>query len=151
MKMILRRLFEDLFVKPLILSLLDQFLVTALGFCLNLYLLRIWSPDQFGTYAIVIALGLIGLGVQSALVGSQLTVLRPLAKATGEEAGLLSSLWTANCLLVAIAGMLTFAGVWYFGEGEYPMLSVSAALYVGCMLLREYLRTFLFSEFRVGA
>src|SRR5262245_48978346 len=149
MNTIVQRLLDQRFTKSLLLSLVDQFLITTFSFGLNLYLLRAWNPDHFGTYSIVIALSLIGIGVQSALVGTQLTVLRPLARAVGTEAKLLCSLWTANCILITVAAMLTYAVVSYLGNSEFPSLPASAMLYVGCLLLREYVRTFLFSEFRV--
>jgi O-antigen/teichoic acid export membrane protein len=129
--------------------MIDQALLSAAGFALNLVLIRSWDPAMFGAYAVVVALSLIAYSVQNALIGTQLQSLRPVAVNRSDEHELVVTLWSANCLLmIGVAGLtwVVIAAIWH---KQYPLLPLAAALFAGGNLLREYTRSFLFSELDV--
>src|SRR5688572_12629236 len=101
--------------KRLAVSLVDQGILSAAGFGLNLILIRSWEPATFGAYAVVIAISTIAYSVQTSLIGTQLQSLRPLAVSRKDESELLVTLWSANCLLMLCVAGLTWsviAAIW---------------------------------------
>lgn len=136
--------------KTFFVSVLDQAALSAFNFFLALVLIKYWSdrPEVFGIYSVVLAGSLTLTSVQNALVISHLTVLRPYAQAGGKEDDLLNMFWTANATVMGIAMAVT-AVVALAAEGADPALAVTAALFVGATLLREYTRSYNFSMLKV--
>jgi hypothetical protein len=139
--------------KSLILSVLDQAMLSAFNFVLALILIRYWSnePEVFGVYAVILAGSLTAMSVQNALVIGHLIVLRPTAASETEENDLLSMFWSANLVTIAGAMAVTFVGALIGLAGRDPGLALSAALYTGGMLLREYTRSYHFSSLKITA
>src|SRR5262245_22166244 len=108
-------------VTPLSLAIIDQVLLSAFSLLLNIFLIRLWVPDQFGVFVMVLSLSLIGSSVQNALVGTQLSVLRPQAT-KGEEPELIACLWAANCVLTAGIVVLACIGIAAAGTNAIPSL-----------------------------
>jgi len=137
----------------LILSMLDQAALSAFNFLLAVLLIKYWSgkPEVFGEYAVILAGSLTLASVQNALVIGHLTVLRPKARGEDKETALLSMFWSANAVVTAAAMGITYLGtVAALGRGDL-ILGLSAALYVGSTLIREYTRSYHFSYLKVGA
>ena len=65
--------------RHLTLSIADQGIVSAFNFALNLYLVRVAAPDDFGLFAIVNAASLFAAMVQNAIVNTPLSVHLPAA------------------------------------------------------------------------
>jgi O-antigen/teichoic acid export membrane protein len=132
----------------LIAAVLDQLLLSAFGLCLSLVLIRVWTPYLFGIFWMAMALSIVALSVQNALIGSQLNVLRAQSASNSEETLLLASFWTANTCLVLVAVPVSLAIMALATPHDHPLTSWAAAGFVGCILFREYLRAYLFSESR---
>jgi O-antigen/teichoic acid export membrane protein len=137
--------------KSLILSVLDQAMLSAFNFVLALILIRYWSnePEVFGIYAVILAGSLSAMSVQNALVISHLTVMRPSVRNEEDENALLSVFWSANVVTIAAAMAITFLGALVGLAGSDPGLALSAALYTGGMLLREYTRSYHFTSLKI--
>ncbi len=133
----------------LILSVADQAMLSAFNFGLAIMLIRMWAPEVFGIYAVVLALTFVGMSVLSALVGSQLAVLRPAARRDGYEDELLAALWLAGAMLIAGIVVLSGLGLGIFWSEMGATLAAGAAFFVGGTLLREYVRIFHFSALRL--
>jgi O-antigen/teichoic acid export membrane protein len=133
---------------PLIISVIDQSVLSAFNFLLNIGLIKLWSPTALGNFVVVLSLGLIWSSVQGAIIGTQLSVLRPQLSEQGTETQLLATLWVANCVLMAssiLGSALVIAILW---RNEPASVALTAGMYVGSSLLREYVRSLLFSEQR---
>ncbi len=135
--------------KQLTASMIDQGLLSAAGFALNLLLIRSWDAAQFGAYAVIVAVSLIAYSVQNALIGSQLQSLRPRAIDSDDEHELVVTLWSANFVLMIAVACLTWAGMAAIWQNHPPLLPLASALFAGGNRLREYVRSFLFSELDV--
>jgi len=133
-----------------ILSVADQAMLSAFNFGLTILLIRIWEPEVFGIYAVVLALTFVGMSVLSALVGSQLAVLRPVARRDGYEDELLAALWLAGVMLIAGVSVLSGLSLGILWSEMGAGLAAIAAFFVGGTLLREYVRIFHFSALRVA-
>lgn len=132
-------------------SIADQMFLSAFSFGLNLLLIRLWGPELFGVFAIILAVTMIAYSVQQALIGAQLAVLRQHAPDAMHEKELLATLWMANSLVTLTAIVVASIGIGLIWDDQLvPHLSLSAGLFVGCTLVREYVRSLLFSEFRVS-
>jgi hypothetical protein len=136
----------------LILSMLDQAALSAFNFLLALLLIKYWSgrPEVFGEYAVILAGSLTLASVQNALVIGHMTVLRPKARGEDEETALLSMFWSANAVVTAGAMGVTYLGTVAALNWGGLVLGLSAALYVGSTLIREYTRSYHFSYLKVG-
>jgi len=135
---------------PLMLTVLDEIVLSVFSLALNFALIRLWPPALFGTFVFIIALGLLFYSLESSLFTTQLAVLRPSARAAGQEQNLLVTLWTANGMLTGVLAITTAVGTALFAPGPPLQLPLAAALFVISVLTREYIRSLLFSEFRPG-
>ena len=134
----------------MVLSLFDQVFLSAFNFTLNLILISIWAASLFGMYVIIIAVSMIWSSVQTALIEAPLATLRPQAKDLNDERQLLASLWMATCTLTATAFVLTWLGFTLIFGDQYSILPFATSLFVAGGLLREYVRSLLFSKFCVA-
>ncbi|MEO8411787.1 MAG: hypothetical protein ABI478_14565, partial [Propionivibrio sp.] len=83
----------------LVFSISDQALVSAFNFALNLLLIKLWSPQDFGVFAIVAATSLFAIMLQNALVSTPLAVHLPATADAGEQDLLRRVFGAANLLL----------------------------------------------------
>ena len=134
--------------KALSLSLFEQGILSAFNLVLGLLLIRSMAPEEFGVYSVVVAACLTLVSAQGALVGV-LAVLRPAVQSHAEESTLLATCSTANACLSGISMLVTAIGMALVWHNE-PLLAVASALYVGGVLLREYVRIYLFSALQIG-
>jgi O-antigen/teichoic acid export membrane protein len=133
---------------PLIISMIDQSILSAFSFLLNLALIKLWSPAALGNFVVVLSLGLIWSSVQAAIIGTQLSVLRPQLSEQGTETKLLATLWAANCVLMASSVLVSALAIAILWRNQPASIALTAGVYVGSSLLREYVRSLLFSERR---
>jgi len=134
----------------LVFSIADQAMLSAFNFGLAILLIRMWTPEVFGIYAVVLALSFMAMSGLSALVGSQLAVLRPAARRDGYEDELLAALWLAGVLMIVSVVLLSGLGLSLLWSELGPSLAAGAACFVGGTLLREYVRIYHFSALRVA-
>jgi O-antigen/teichoic acid export membrane protein len=134
----------------LVFSIADQAMLSAFNFGLAILLIRMWAPEVFGIYAVVLALTFMAMSGLSAIVGSQLAVLRPAARRDGYEDELLAALWLAGVLMIAAVVVLSGLGLGLIWSELGPTLAAGAACFVGGTLLREYVRIYHFSALRVA-
>ena len=137
--------------RRLILSVADQAIVSAFNFGLNLFLIRMAAPQEFGLFAIVTAASLFSTMVQNALVNTPLSVHLPIAPDDARRTRLLRVFTAANALLtllVVTIGGLTLA-LW-LGSGQ-SMTALSACLYLASQFVREYYRALMAVEGRLAS
>jgi len=134
--------------RGLAISFLDQSLLSLASFLVGLFLIRNTAKEQYGMYAVACAAVLFVVGVQNALVTTQMTVLAPrddrgnrerfcAALASGQYLILLPFLAAAFAAAAAArtAGLLD-------GNATLVILSVCAA--VPGVMLREFFRGYFF-------
>jgi O-antigen/teichoic acid export membrane protein len=135
---------------PLALTVLDEGVLSVFSLGLNFALIRMWPPAFFGAFIFILSLGLLFYSLQSSLFTTQLAVLRPRAREEGKEQELLATLWTGNIALTGALAIATLMGAALLAQGLPRFLPLAAALFVAGALLREYVRSLVFSEFRPG-
>ncbi|WP_101048416.1 lipopolysaccharide biosynthesis protein [Macromonas nakdongensis] len=125
------------------LSVLDQAIISAFNFALNLYLIRLWSPEDFGVFAVVLAAALLAVMLQNALINTPLAVHMPVV-ASAEEKALLRRVFTAsNAALTLLLLCGATGGLWLWLDASQADLAVAAGLYIASQFLREYHRALL--------
>lgn len=134
--------------KALSLAVCEQGLLSIFNMAVGLLLVRAMTREEFGVYAVVFALCLTLTTAQGSLVGV-LNVLRPLVQSAEDERQLMTACSTAWAFLVTAAMLGTAIGMALIWR-ERPLLAATSALYVGGTLLREYVRTYLFSGLQIG-
>ena len=63
--------------RRLALSVGDQAVISAFNFALNLLLIKLWTPEDFGLFAIVAAAALFTTMIQNAVINTPLAVHLP--------------------------------------------------------------------------
>jgi O-antigen/teichoic acid export membrane protein len=130
-------------------SALDQMALSVFGFALNLYLIRALSATDFGIVSLWMAMGLLSISVQVALVGSVLSIhlpamLDPARARRLEEAAAIVSLITTGLTTVAVVATNGLI------DAEWAPHDVATAiaipLFMAAGLSREYYRTLAFSR-----
>ena len=119
-------------------SVADQAIVSAFNFALNVYLVRVAAPEEFGIFAIIVAATLFAAMVQNALINTPLSVHLPIALDTEDKAVLRRAFTAANVLL----SLILFAGsavalVFWLGAGRWAV-ALSACFYLVTQFVREY-------------
>ena len=137
--------------RRLTLSIADQGIVSAFNFALNLYLVRVAAPDDFGLFAIVNAASLFAAMVQNAIVNTPLSVHLPAAHDADEKSLLLRAFSAVNlaltaCVLLAGAAILA----WRLGAAGLPVAGC-ACFYLFSQFIREFHRAQLAVEGRLAA
>ncbi|MFT3850651.1 MAG: hypothetical protein QM739_18840 [Propionivibrio sp.] len=137
--------------RHLTLSIADQGIVSAFNFALNLYLVRVAAPEDFGLFAIVNAASLFAAMVQNAIVNTPLSVHLPAAPGPGEK-NLLLRTFTAVNLALAICVLLAGAAIlaWRLGAGGLTV-TACASFYLFAQFVREFHRAQLAVEGRLAA
>lgn len=137
--------------RKLTLSIIDQGVVSAFNFCLNLYLIKVWTPENFGLFATVAAASIFASMVQNALVNTPLAVHFPSAPSLVEKAVLRRVFSAANLILTILVMLVSWCGLMFWlGTSQTPVV-LAATLYVTTQFVREYYRALLAVEGRLGA
>jgi O-antigen/teichoic acid export membrane protein len=123
--------------KQLLLSLFNQATTSAFQFLLSLYMIKLWTPELFGLFSIIFALGLILVGVQNAMFNTPYSVLKAAHQSTGNWMKLESSLSFFNTLFVTIVTIITLITVYYVSLLS-PYLVISVTLYFLFLLIKEF-------------
>ena len=129
-------------------AMLDQALLSIFSFALQMLLIRIWSPDQYGVFALFAKALLTLSSVHSGLFTTQYAVLVPQARDQDERRWLRTTIFSWNvlyCVAASLAVSLIIQGV--ISDLTAHRLVVGT-LYFGASLLREYTRVVMISEGR---
>ncbi|MGZ4968200.1 MAG: lipopolysaccharide biosynthesis protein [Methylobacter sp.] len=126
--------------KRVAISIVDQGLVSAFNFALNLMLIKAWSPQEYGKFGIILSVGLLLVGIQNAMVNTPASVMLPTAT-TGLKKRQLRTLFSVVNILICIAAFLSSYLFALFPELDLGMPTVNAiGYYLATTLFREYLR-----------
>ena len=137
--------------RKLTFSVFDQAVVSAFNFGLNLYLIKLWSPEDFGFFAIIAAASIFASMIQNAVINTPLAVHLPLAANASETALLRRVFSAANLLLALLVLGLSWGGlVGWLGTSQMPLV-MGASLYICSQFVREYYRGLLAVEGKLGA
>lgn len=127
----------------------DQVALSLFNFVLNLALVRLLSETDFGIVSLWIAVSLLAVGVQNALVNGPLSVYLPAARDAAAAARLEAALATVN-LAATVAIAAAAGGVILFADAEWaphePLVALAIPLFIGIGLYREYGRSTAFSR-----
>ena len=129
-------------------AMLDQALLSVFSFSLQMLLIRIWSPDQYGVFALFTNALLTLSSVHSGLFTTQYAVLVPQARDQDERRWLRTTIFSWNvlyCVAASLAVSLIIQGV--ISDLTAHRVAVGT-LYFGASLLREYTRVVMISEGR---
>ena len=137
--------------RRLIFSVADQGIVSAFNFALNLFLVRMAAPEEFGVFAIISAVSLFATMVQNAIVSTPLSVHLPIAADAERRARLLRVFSAANVMLsgLLLASGFIAIGIW-LGIGRWPTV-LGASFYLVTQFVREYYRSLLAVQGKLAA
>ncbi len=123
----------------LFLSVGAQGLVSGFHFALNLLLLRLVTPYDYGVFAFAFVLAMFASAINNALISTPLTVYTPVLKDETERAGQEAMFSTLNLLLFGflIVGGLIYANVAGLDTG----ISLSVTAFVAVYSARHYSRS----------
>ena len=149
--MTIRKLLKSSLISKSLIAAIDQATLSGLSFIISVFLIRTVPKVEYGYYSIGFAVLLFAVSVQQAIVNTPLAVL--LIEKKGEERnkyvgslcyGQFVVIIPAVCLgLVAIA-LLTFGGL----DRAQAWVAASVCFAMVGLLLREFLRSYMFAEER---
>ncbi|WP_417347057.1 lipopolysaccharide biosynthesis protein [Ferrimonas sp.] len=120
-----------------VVSAIDQGLLSAFNFGLNLVLIKFWTPALFGVYSILFTLTFVFISLQNALINTPYSVLVP---ARENPASLRQTLSWGNVLfLIALAVGCTLLQM-VPGLNQSYVSPALVSLFFVIRLLREYFR-----------
>ena len=129
----------NLATSRLALSVGAQALVSGFHFALNLLLLRLVTPYDYGVFAFAFVLAMFASAVNNALVSTPLTVYTPVIKNADERAGQEAMFSTLNLLLFAL---LILTGILYaFWANLDSEISIGVIAFVAVYSARHYSRS----------
>ncbi|WP_028111732.1 lipopolysaccharide biosynthesis protein [Ferrimonas kyonanensis] len=120
-----------------IVSTVDQGILSAFNFALNLALIKLWQPAEFGVYSIVFMLSYVLISLQNALINTPYSVLVP---ASDNPDHLRSTLSLSNGLFLVSLTLICYALL------HLPLLqqdfsgNLAITTFFAIRLLREFLR-----------
>lgn len=119
---------------------MDQGLISAFNFGLNLLLIKAWNPQEYGKFGIVLAMGLLLVGIQNAMVNTpaSVMVLTVNSDLTGRQLRTLFSV--VNILICTLAFIGSFLLLLFPGLGLDISAVAAIGFYWATTLFREYLR-----------
>jgi O-antigen/teichoic acid export membrane protein len=129
-------------------AMLDQALLSVFSFALQMLLIRIWSPDQYGVFALFANALLTLSSVHSGLFTTQYAVLVPQARDQDERRLLRTTIFSWNVLFCAGAALTVSLIIQSVAADLTAHKLIIGALYFGASLLREYTRVVMISEGR---
>ena len=123
--------------RELTISILDQALMSGFSLALNLVLIALATPEEFGLFVIVLTAMLIIQAVQNALVTAPLNILLP-GRDDETQRRELSMLSAVNRLI--IGGTLIVACLLAAFYATGPILALAIAFYLAMTAARDYTR-----------
>jgi len=128
------------------LSVGAQALVSGFHFGLNLILLRMITPYDYGIFAYAFVLALFASAINNALISTPLTVYTPVVK-NDEERGQQEAMFSTLNLLLFI--LLVGIGVAYaFVSDVAKPITLAVTLFVAVYAARQYSRSFGYARFK---
>ena len=128
---------------------IDQIGLSLFNFALSFCLLRALSATEFGIVSLWMAVALLAIGVQGALVGTPLSVHLPAAPDPVAAHRLEEALATVNLIAVILAAAVVGV-LGAVSQAEWapqtPVLGVAITLFVVAGLYREYYRAIAFGR-----
>lgn len=128
---------------------IDQVGLSLFNFALNFCLLRALSATEFGIVSLWMAVALLAIGVQGALVSTPLSVHVQAAPDPVAAHRLEEALATVN-LIVVILAALAVGGLGVISQAEWApqtsLLGVAVTLFVVAALYREFYRAIAFGR-----
>lgn len=134
--------------KNLLLSIIDQALLSALNLILALTLIAFATPSEFGVYALYFSSLLIAFSIQNALVVMPLNFLLP-GKSEEAQNQNITMLTTVQTLFLLLVVFLTFCVNALLGSDF--LICTIAIFYLITSLIREYCRNLLIVRGEVRA
>lgn len=132
-----------------LLSLGGEGLQSGFHFVLNVVLIRLLSPHDFGVFAIAFVLGGISLTYGNALVTTPAAVLIPRLKTT-HAANFQEVLFGSVALVISVLiAIIVAAGLW-FATGQM-MEGIAGGAFSGLWTLRNHVRCVLFARHAITA
>jgi len=126
--------------KRVAISILDQGLVSAFNFALNLMLIKAWSPQEYGKFGIILSVGFLLVGIQNAMVNTPASVMLPTVT-SGVRKKQLRTLFSVVNILICIVAFLSSFLFAIFPALNWGMPTITAiGFYLATSLFREYLR-----------
>lgn len=122
------------------LSVGAQALVSGFHFGLNLILLRMITPYDYGIFAYAFVLALFASAINNALISTPLTVYTPVVKNADERAQQEAMFSTLNLLLSVLLVAMGIAYA-FFSDVAKP-ITLSVTLFVAVYAARQYSRSF---------
>ncbi|BDY04593.1 hypothetical protein [Ferrimonas sp. YFM] len=120
-----------------VVSAIDQGLLSAFNFGLNLALIKFWTPALFGVYSILFTLSFVFISFQNALINTPYSVLIPARENPDPLRRTLS--WSNILFLIALAVLCTLLQM-VPGLSQPYASSALVTLFFVIRLLREYFR-----------
>lgn len=123
--------------RELSVSILDQALMSAFNLALNLVLIALAAPEEFGLFVIVFAAMLVVLAVQHALINHPLNFLLP-GRDAQTQAAQLAMLTDMNRPVIAFSLVVAAGVAWMYATSLPLVLAIGFYLYTSAV--RTYTR-----------
>lgn len=128
------------------LSVGAQALVSGFHFGLNMMLIRMITPYDYGIFAYAFVLALFASAINNALISTPLTVYTPVVKNEDERASQEAMFSTLNLMLTVL---LVAIGIAYaFVSDVAKPITLSVTLFVAVYAARQYSRSFGYARFK---
>jgi len=122
--------------KRILLSTVDQGLLSALNFLINLYLIKEFEVEVYGMYTLMFSIALLAVGLQNALINTPYSVRAAHGKSDAFKFELVNLLY---CLISPFLISILF---YIFTKNNDSAIATSSVfLYISGMLYKEYLRS----------
>lgn len=123
----------------LVLSVGAQALVSGFHFSLNLLLLRLVSPYEYGVFAFAFVMAMFASAVNNALISTPLTVYTPVIKNTEERANQEAMFSTLN---LGLFSLLLLSGLAYASWAQLDtLISIGAPAFIAVYSARHFSRS----------
>jgi O-antigen/teichoic acid export membrane protein len=136
-----------------IISVLDQAWLSAANLLLGVFLIKYSSKEEYGSYVLGYAIILFLVGVQNALVSTQMSVLAP-ARSESEQGRFCSALaigqfliFVPAVLVIVLVGLI----LGWNGATSGSGLAYAIAISLLGVILREFFRSYFFLRLRPTA
>jgi O-antigen/teichoic acid export membrane protein len=133
-----------------IISVLDQAWLSIANLLLGVFLIKHSSKEEYGSYVLGYAIILFLMGVQNALVSTQMAVLAP-SRSEGEQGRFCSALAVGQFIIfipVVLVIALVGVGLSWSGAENNANLAYAIAISLLGVILREFFRSYFFLRLR---
>lgn len=131
---------QKLFSSRYALSVGAQAIMSGFHFGLNIFLVRLITPDNYGIYAYAFVLSLFASAVNNALISTPLTVYTPVVKDEDERHKQEAMFSTLN-LMLFVSLVLMGVAYGFMSEVARP-ITLSVTLFVAVYSARQFSRSF---------